>query len=554
MLSARLRGRGGAMLAACCAPLLLGACAGGSVTSGGPAGAVSGGAVPAADSGAFVLTIGKDTFAVERFTRSDTALVGELTGAQLGTIRYDAALTPDALVPRLESRFWPPGTPDTGAPAQHAVFSLPGGDSATLEMAGQTQRLATRPGALPYANPSFALVEQLLRRARRPGADHSEIPVLMTAGGATLPATVTWADGDSVTLAIAGVGMRVRFDAASGRLLGAEVPAQRLRVERVAPEAVRARFAAAAAPMPPPDYSAPPGAPYTAEEVSIPTPGRHALAGTLTLPQGATGTVPAVVLISGSGAQDRDSAIPGIAGYRPFRQIADTLSRRGIAVLRLDDRGVGGSGPVIPTTTSADLAADVRAALAWLRTRPEIDGKQLGLIGHSEGAIIAPMVAVEEPSVHAVVLIAGSAEPGRAIVEAQNRYLLERAGHHGAKLDSLLAEAMTKVDSLAAEMPWYGYFIRYDPLPTARRLRVPALVLQGATDRQVPAAQAEALAAAIRRGGERDVTQRIFPDLNHLLLPDPSGDPLAYTTLRDTKVPAEVLGVLADWVAAKLGR
>jgi uncharacterized protein len=149
------------------------------------------------------------------------------------------------------------------------------------------------------------------------------------------------------------------------------VPAQRLTVTRVDGAHVTPMAAE------PPDYSAPAGAPYTAEDVVVHTPMGHTLAGTLTRPR-TDAPVPAVVLITGSGSQDRDEAIPMVRGYRPFRDIADTLSRRGIAVLRLDDRGFGASTGDASTATSADYADDVRAALAWLRARDDIDGAASG--------------------------------------------------------------------------------------------------------------------------------------------------------------------------------
>ena len=137
------------------------------------------------------------------------------------------------------------------------------------------------------------------------------------------------------------------------------------------------------------DYSAPPGAPYEAIAVTVPSPAGHTLAGTLTLPKGASRAHPvaAIVTITGSGPEDRDEALPGVDGYRPFRQFADSLGRRGIAVLRMDDRGYGESTGKHKGATSADFADDIRAGLAYLRTRPEIDAKRLGLLGHSEGGL-----------------------------------------------------------------------------------------------------------------------------------------------------------------------
>ena len=144
------------------------------------------------------------------------------------------------------------------------------------------------------------------------------------------------------------------------------------------------------------DYSAPVGAPYRAIQVRVPTPAGHELAGTLTLPCCASLRCPvgAIVTVTGSGPQDRDENI-GLEGFRPFRQLAEALAKRNIAVLRMDDRGVGESGGAFKGATTADFAEDIRAGLAYLRTRGEINGCRLGVVGHSEGALVAPLVAEE---------------------------------------------------------------------------------------------------------------------------------------------------------------
>lgn len=303
-----------------------------------------------------------------------------------------------------------------------------------------------------------------------------------------------------------------------------------------------------------PHYDAPAGAPYTAENVTVPTPAGHTLSGTLTVPKDAAGPVPAVVMITGSGQQDRDSGIQGIPDYRFFRQVADSLGRRGIAVLRMDDRGIGGSGGLAADVTTEDFAADVRAGVEWLRGRAEIDPARIALAGHSEGGIIAPMVAAADGRIAAVVLMAGPAWTGRRISDMQVRDAMARAGHGGVALDSAAAKAIAERDGLAARMPWLRWFLAHDPLPVARQVRVPVLVLHGETDRQVTAEQAEELGAAIRSAGNGDVTVRVFPALNHLFLHDPAGtaDAALYAALPDKRVPAEVLGTLANWLADRL--
>lgn len=305
--------------------------------------------------------------------------------------------------------------------------------------------------------------------------------------------------------------------------------------------------------MTPPDYSAPAGAPYSAEDVEVTTAAGHTLAGTLTRPHSDT-AVPAVVLITGSGAQDRDEALPILHGFRPFREIADSLSRRGIAVLRLDDRGFGASGGDFAGATSADFTDDARAALDFLRGNDGIDPARLGVVGHSEGGLIAPMLAASDPDLAAMVLIAGPARSGREIVRYQQRQAIEgMPGLSPTQRDSMAAEARETLEDMAAEQPWLAYFLDHDPLPTARRVpRTPVLILQGETDRQVPADQAEVLGRAFREAGNVDVTVRLFPEINHLMLHDPDGDPAGYATLGSREVDDELMGVLVDWLADRL--
>jgi dienelactone hydrolase len=304
-----------------------------------------------------------------------------------------------------------------------------------------------------------------------------------------------------------------------------------------------------------PDYSAPAGAPYTAESVTVPTPMGHKLGGTLTLPKGASRThpVPAIVTITGSGLEDRDEAIPLFKGYRPFRQVADTLGRRGIAVLRMDDRGFGESGGDGGKATTADFAQDIRAGLAYLRTRPEIDGTRLGLVGHSEGGIIAPLVAKEEPGLKGIVLLAGTAYTGRRILTFQlSNGIQHDTSVVGAKRDSLLALVPGRIDSMAANQAWLKFFVDYDPTTTARQLKTPVLILNGATDQQVTPDQVPLLETAFKAAGNPDVTAKIFPEMNHLFVHDANGFPGGYQTLPSMKVEPEVLGTVADWLAKRL--
>jgi dienelactone hydrolase len=501
----------------------------------------------AQERGAFVVMVGADSILVERFTRTAATVevAADLTGrARMAYVLHTGA---GASVSAVDLRAWGPGMPDSAAPVQRArvVFA---GDStvATLEAGGQSRVAtahATR-GALPMLNPSALMLEQLLMRARALSPrDSVTVPMLTLGTTQPFPARVRWVGADSAIVSLGPVEMRARVDAA-GRLLGAAVPAQNLVILRVAD----ARAAAARV-----DYSAPAGAPYTAEEVRVPHPGGFQLAGTLTLPRERRGRVPAVVTITGSGQEERDESIPVVEGYRPFRQVADTLGRRGIAVLRVDDRGFGASGGDPSRATSRDFAGDVAAAVAYLRARPEIDPDRIALVGHSEGGIIAPMVATGDPRIRAVVLIAGTSRTGRRVLDYQLRQGVDLDNAIApAQRDSAYRAAWATLDSTAARMPWLPFFYDYDPLPTAARLRQPVLILQGATDRQVTADQAPELAAAIRGGGNRDVTLRVFPGLDHLMVPDPDGSPGGYASLPSPKVAPEVLGTLADWLAPRL--
>jgi dipeptidyl aminopeptidase/acylaminoacyl peptidase len=258
-----------------------------------------------------------------------------------------------------------------------------------------------------------------------------------------------------------------------------------------------------------------------------------------------------VVTITGSGPEDRDEESTALKGYRPFRELADSLGRRGIAALRLDDRGVNGSDRGPTGATSHDFADDIRAGVAYLRTRPEIDGDRIALVGHSEGGIIAPMIAATDPRLRAIVLMAGTASPGRDILRAQAVYAIDSMSHlTGAARTRALESSERALDSTAAGLPWMKYFLEYDPAAQARQVRTPTLILQGATDRQVPAAEAEKLAAAFRAGGNTSVTVRLFPATNHLFVEDPTGG-FDYAKLPSLHVRREVLGAIADWLTVQ---
>ena len=499
------------------------------------------GAQDTPERGAFVLRIKTDTLVIERFTRSATTLQGSVFAKGGPRIDYLAQLGKSDAVETITLTVFAPNAKPDDSPVQrgHMTFR---GDSVIGEMNGTAQRFKTTTGALPGLNNAFALVEQFTRRAR---SGVMETPYFVLGGGVTIPVTLAAQGADSMLLTIAGQQERLRVDA-TGRILGGALPAQALDIIRVNGAASDALTLGKA------DYSAPGGAPYTAEEVTLKGPGGITLGGTLTIPRNVTGPVPAIVTITGSGQEDRDEYIPVAGGYRPFRQVADTLGRRGIAVLRLDDRMVGASGGALGTT--ADYADDIRAGLAYLRTRKEIDATRLGLVGHSEGGIIAPMVAATDASLKGIVLLAGPAYRGDTII----RFQLRNNVNHDAAVpasakDSVFRAQFAAFEKAAQESAWTKFFLTYDPIPTARRVKVPTLVLQGQTDQQVTPEQAEKLGAAMRAGGNKDVSVRVFPEMNHLFVHDPDGNPAGYTRLPSSKVMPDVLGALADWLVLKLG-
>ncbi len=517
---------------------------------------------------AFITLRGADTLVTERVEPgADGTTTARLTfrgaAGQAAGLRFVAVFVPgpDARVRRATLDVTPPAAT---APVQRATMSFEGhGDSVQVSVEnGPSTTVAVAPGTLPYVNLAVSGLELILRRARAvaaagaaPGAP-ATIPLYAGPGTpAGLTATVTRLGADSAVLSLSGVEIRMRTTA-DDRILGARVPAQGILIQTADPLTVSALGAPAG--PPPKSYAAPAGAPYSAEDVRVPTPGGFALAGTLTHPA-AAGPAPVVVTITGSGPEDRDEGIPGLPDYVPFRQLADTLARRGIAVLRLDDRGVGASGGTFATATSRDFADDVRAALAYLRARAaerrDVDAQRLALLGHSEGGMIAPMVAADDPGVAALVLLAGPAYTGRRIMTYQmRRDVPADASVAPARRDSLLAAADRQRDDLLASSAWNRYFAAYDPLDAARRVRAPVLILQGATDRQVTPEQADTLAAAFRAGGDADVTTRVFADTDHLFLADPSGAPSRYAALPSKSVRPEVLGAVADWLSTRLAR
>jgi len=314
---------------------------------------------------------------------------------------------------------------------------------------------------------------------------------------------------------------------------------------------------------PPSHYAPEPGAPYIAEEVQIITNEGYLLAGTLTIPIIESPPFPAVILITGSGHSDRDhvgnNKYP-INQYRPFWQIADALSRRGIVVLRMDDRGVGCSkGGVLADATIIERADDTRAGLEYLIKREEIDAHKLGLLGLSEGANIAPIVAASDSSIRAIVMMAAIARSGLKIEEYQYRYEIEReegltVEEREQKVTEMmkrLKEAVSKGDVIRHDEFYLNHYI---PLQVAKKVKCSVLILHGDKDAHIPPEDAQIFAKAIRSNGNKDVTFKILKNHNHLFLEDSDGRKSHYIDfLKSTnKLSDELLTLISDWISIRL--
>lgn len=335
--------------------------------------------------------------------------------------------------------------------------------------------------------------------------------------------------------------------------------------------------------------------PYREEEVSYEnTAGVARLGGALTLPRG-DGPFPAVLLITGSGSQDRDESI---FGHKPFLVIADYLTRRGIAVLRVDDRGVGASSGDVMKATSADFAGDVLAGVGYLRSRADIARGHVGLIGHSEGALIAPMVAAQSEDVAYIVLLAGPGVPGDEILYEQGKLIAAAAGSSAESQETnrklqaalfeilrsepdenkaeeaarkLISEAYDRMSdeekkavgereqfvsnqSRTVMVPWFRYFVTYDPRPTLRRVRCPVLALTGEKDLQVsPSQNLPEIEKALRAAENRDFLVKELPGLNHLFQTATSGGINEYGKIEETFSPA-ALEMIAEWIEKRVPR
>jgi pimeloyl-ACP methyl ester carboxylesterase len=330
--------------------------------------------------------------------------------------------------------------------------------------------------------------------------------------------------------------------------------------------------------------------PYTFEDVTFMNDKFNInLAGTLTIPAG-TGPFPAVIMITGSGAQNRNEEL---MGHKPFMVIADYLSRNGIAVLRYDDRGVGKSQGNYATATSADLATDTEAAFNFLKNKKKINPREIGLIGHSEGGLIAPIVAASNPDIAFIVSLSGPGVTGQQIIIRQSQVInrlfgvsedqIKESTETNKKLYSVLRKekdnkkAEVKILALykeilekkktskedtenavnqlkatfgAASYTWFRFFIMTDPAIFWRKVKCPVLALNGEKDLQVAAIEnLPAIEKALKSGGNKSVKTVKLPELNHLFQHCKTGLPAEYGKIEETFSP-EVLKIITDWILA----
>lgn len=293
----------------------------------------------------------------------------------------------------------------------------------------------------------------------------------------------------------------------------------------------------------------------------IETDSGRVLAGTFTRPTTDTlGAMPravaAVLLLSGSGPQDRDGARADLPGYTPLRDLADSLGASGLAVLRVDDRGVGGSsGDFIGTTTLA-FARDAERAIAWLRRQPGIAPDHLALVGHSEGALVALLVAARDTTITDLVLLGASSRTGREVARWQRAALVahDTSAWPAESRVSVLAAADSNAERAASRDAWLRTWFALDPRVVAGGVRARVLLIHGENDHQVPSSHAGELAVALRDGGAGDVSVQRFPSTNHLLLEDRDGDPTRYAQLASRRVRGEITRAVADWLRARAPR
>jgi fermentation-respiration switch protein FrsA (DUF1100 family) len=325
--------------------------------------------------------------------------------------------------------------------------------------------------------------------------------------------------------------------------------------------------------------------PYYTEEVTFANKiDKNVLAGTLSLPQ-KEGHFPVVILITGSGPENRDEEI---FGHKPFLVLADYLTRKGIAVLRFDDRGVAKSTGDYKTATTQDFAKDVQTGVDYLLTRKEIDKNKIGLMGHSEGGIIAPIVAGNSKDINFIVLLAGTGIRGDKLMLLQKEKIERQMGvseneiQRGQEIfkgayemiltspenDSNLKSKINsyfkvqfgdkmneqQISGVTSQItsPWMFSFLKLDPSSALEKVKCPVLAINGDKDLQVPAdANITAIKNALSKGGNSKVTTKIIPNLNHLFQECKTGLPDEYETIEQTFSPI-ALEEISKWILSQV--
>ncbi|GAA3952805.1 alpha/beta hydrolase family protein [Hymenobacter algoricola] len=323
--------------------------------------------------------------------------------------------------------------------------------------------------------------------------------------------------------------------------------------------------------------------PYRLDDVIVPNKvAKLRLGATLTMPQG-SGPFPAVVLVSDSGPQDRDAEQEE---YRMFGQLADYLTRHGIAVLRYDDRGMGKSTGTYSSATTADLVTDAQAAMGYLRAHYRVNKSQVGIIGHGEGANIALLAASQPKAPDFVVSLAGYGMTGRDVLQRQQVEIMRLIGANPAQVDAALKmddrlvavvrqtpddalarakvgvllrqsnanidPAMARARAVQLTSPWYRYFIDFDPQRNMAGIKCPILAMNGTADLQVTANKnLTALHKGLRTSGNRRVTVQKLNGVNHLFQSDPSEWPVFEGEQKASFSP-EALKVMHGWIAQQV--
>lgn len=396
-------------------------------------------------------------------------------------------------------------------------------------------------GSIYWSDMIVSSVEQAVARARVLDKAEAAIPTSNLYRDSPNQAQVERVDTTDWTVSINKKRYLVLTDE-QGCMLSASLPEFGIVIER------RTGFREDQYPLWPP-YAAPPDGAYQATDVSIPTPQGHVLAGTLTKPAASSGKLSAAILITGLSPSERNGGQPP---WMPLRDLADVLTRAGIAVLRADDRGIGKStGDHAPSTTF-DEADDVKTEVAWLRSRPEIDPKRISLVGYSEGGLIAPMIAAEDPAIAAIITLAGPGTLGMDLARYQSAQpVLQDPSIPPSQREEAIRKKLA--EDLKDLTPRESVVLTIDPIPYAKRVRCPALIIQGGSDLNVPMRSAENIAAAMRSNGNKDVEVRFFPGVSHSLLPDPVGLNSGWVTLPAFLTAPDLLEAMSHWAATALG-